>query len=70
VRCVCYLRTVQPRDLCKNAAVTKGSAEKNVQSRACFFLLQPDGELAPETNMVGYQFDPSMSLPADGQFKF
>ncbi|XP_002125503.2 importin subunit alpha-4 [Ciona intestinalis] len=35
-----------------------------------FFSGDPDGELAPDENNIGFQFDPSVSLPIDGQFKF
>ncbi|XP_076806026.1 importin subunit alpha-4-like [Clavelina lepadiformis] len=35
-----------------------------------FFSGDPDGDLAPEEGAMGYQFDPSITLPPDGQFKF
>uniref|UniRef100_H2YIH6 Importin subunit alpha n=1 Tax=Ciona savignyi TaxID=51511 RepID=H2YIH6_CIOSA len=35
-----------------------------------FFSGDPDAELGPDENNHGFQFDPSLSLPSDGQFKF
>lgn len=37
---------------------------------AVHLYLQPDGELAPDEQPMGFNFDPSASLPSDGQFKF
>jgi len=35
-----------------------------------YFSGDPDGELAPDEQPMGFNFDPSASLPSDGQFKF
>ena len=48
----------------------------DVSADSCFcsphsnilFFFQPD--LGPGENEMGFQFDPTMTLPSDGQFKF
>jgi hypothetical protein len=35
-----------------------------------FFSGDPDGELAPDEQAMGFHVDPTVTLPTDGQFKF